>query len=196
MTSPTENGTKAGEPRAKPSSASVVRMTQLMRPQHANFRGNVHGGTLLSLMDEAAYVCASQFSESYCVTVAVDGVELIAPVRVGDILTLTGAVHHAGRSSIDIGITVLANDPQRPGSSRLASRCYFTMVAVGEDGRPMAVPRLTPETPEDFRHQCEAEMRRQLRSRYKADLVAGICQFEAGVEVTLPNGPPSKFADA
>lgn len=165
---------------AKPPSAAVVQMSQLMRPQHANFRGNVHGGTLLQFMDEAAYACATQFSEAYCVTVAVDGVELVAPVRVGDILTLTAAVHNAGRTSLDIGITVVATDPQRPDSARLASRCYFTMVAVGEDGRPTDVPPLATETPDDLRYQCEAQLRRQLRARFKADLAAGICQFEAG----------------
>lgn len=168
------------EPPAKPAAESVVRMSQLMRPQHGNFRGNVHGGALLQLMDEAAYACASQFSEAYCVTVAVDGVEFVAPVRVGDIVTITAGVHHAGRSSLDIGITVGATDPQRPESVRLASRCYFTMVAVGEDGRPTAVPRLLPQTPDDLRHQCEAQLRRELRARYKADLAQGMCQFEAG----------------
>jgi acyl-CoA hydrolase len=168
--------------RTKAPSASVVRMSQLMRPQHGNFRGNVHGGTLLQFMDEAAYACATQYSESYCVTVAVDRVEMIAPVRVGDILTLVAAVHHTGRSSLDVGITVMAADPQRPESARLASHCYFTMVAVGEDGRPRPVPELVPETPDDFRHQCEARLRRELQARFKAELATGVCQFEAKAE--------------
>lgn len=165
--------------RTKTPSASLVRMAQLMRPQHGNFRGNVHGGTLLQFMDEAAYACATQYSESYCVTVAVDRVELIAPVRVGDILTLTASVHHTGRSSLDVGITVVAADPQRPESARLASRCYFTLVAVGDDGRPRPVPELVPETPEDFRNQCEARLRRELQRRFQAELATGICQVEA-----------------
>lgn len=166
--------------RTKPASASLVQMTQLMRPQHANFRGNVHGGTLLALMDEAAYACASRFSEAYCVTVAADAVEMVAPVRVGDLLGLAAKVVYTGRTSMEVGITVRASNPRTPEDERLTCRCSFTMVAVDDDGRPRPVPQVVLESAEDRRANCEALLRRDLRRRYHADLAAGICQVGVG----------------
>ena len=171
---------------AKSLSQTRVEMTQLMRPHQANFRGNVHGGTLLSLMDEVAYACATQFSGSYCVTVAVDAVELIAPVRVGDLLKLVAQITHTGRTSMDIGITVTATDPREPSSVRLASRCSFTMVAVDEGGKPKPVPAVAAHSPEELRDHCEARLRRELRKRFHAELAAGVCEFEAAVEGGRP----------
>ncbi len=156
-------------------SETLVTMTQLMRPQQANFRGNVHGGTLLALMDEVAYACATRYSGAYCVTVAADAIELVAPVRVGDLLTLAARVTLTGRSSMEIGIEVTAADPRKPGDERVTCRCFFTMVAVGDDGKPEAVPPVRVETPEEDKMHCEAKLRRDLRRRYQEELKAGVC---------------------
>ncbi|MFQ5702916.1 MAG: acyl-CoA thioesterase [Gemmatimonadales bacterium] len=157
---------------------SRIEMSQLMRPQHANFAGNVHGGTILALMDEVAYTCASRFAESYCVTVSVDSVEFLAPVRVGDVVRLKASVILAGNTSMEVGISMIAEDPRHPGSGRRTNRCFLSMVAIGDDGRPTQVPQLRLETAEDRTWNCEAKLRRQLRRRYKSDLAAGVCELD------------------
>lgn len=165
------------KPAPRSIAETVVSLTQLMRPQQANFKGNVHGGTLLSLMDEVAYACATRYSGAYCVTVAADAIELVAPVRVGDLLTLQAMVTLTGRSSMEIGIRVTAADPRKPGDERLTCRCFFTMVAVDDNGAPTAVPPLLVITPEEVAANCEAELRRDLRRRFQAELRTGVCDL-------------------
>ena len=157
---------------------SRVEISQLMRPQHGNFAGNVHGGVLLGLMDEAAYLCASRFAGAYCVTVAVDHVEFQSPVRVGDMVTLRASVNSVGRSSMQVGISIVAQNPQQPESVRRTNRSFFHMVALDEDGAPVEVPRLVCETEEDCKWKCEADLRRELRARFNEELRAGICVTE------------------
>ncbi|MFQ5690409.1 MAG: acyl-CoA thioesterase [Gemmatimonadota bacterium] len=164
--------------RSKTVQESRVQVSQLMRPQHANFAGKVHGGVLLGLMDEAAYLCASRYSEAYCVTVAVDQVEFRSPVRVGDMVTLRASVNAVGRSSMQVGISIVAEDPREPDSQRRTNRSFFTMVALDDDMSPMAVPSLTCETAEDRKWQCEATLRRELRHRFRKELERGVCAFD------------------
>jgi acyl-CoA hydrolase len=130
-------------------------------------------------MDEAAYLCASRYAEAYCVTVAVDHVEFQSPVRVGDMVTLRAAVNYVGKSSMEVGISIVAEDPQQPDRSRRTNRSFFKMVALDESGRPMEVPCLTLETEEDHKWHCEAGLRRQLRERFNRELEAGVCRIEA-----------------
>lgn len=170
-------GTEASAMITKTVTESQVEITQLMRPQQGNFSGNVHGGVLLGLMDEVAYLCASRFSGAYCVTAAVDHVEFHSPVRVGERVTLRAAVNATGRSSMQVGISVIAEDPRSPDSERRTTRSFFTMVALGEDGKAIAVPRLTCETVEDRKWQCEAELRHTLRREFAERLEAGMCRF-------------------
>ncbi|MFQ5746515.1 MAG: acyl-CoA thioesterase [Gemmatimonadota bacterium] len=158
---------------------SRIEISQLMRPQHGNFSGNVHGGVLLGLMDEAAYLCASRYAEAYCVTVAVDHVEFQSPVRVGDVVTLRASVNAVGCTSMEVGISIVTEDPTSPGSSRRTNRSFFKMVALDDAGRPLAVPDLTCETDEDRKWQCEAELRRDLRHRFEREVAAGACDFGA-----------------
>ncbi len=168
------------DPQDHPSKSvaeSMIEMSQLMRPQHGNFAGNVHGGTILSLMDEVAYTCASRFAESYCVTVSVDSVEFLSPVRVGDVVRLKASVIMTGNTSMGVGISMIAEDPRHPGSGRRTNRCFFSMVAIDDDGRPTRVPKLRLETAEDHTWNCEAQLRVKLRKRYKDDLAAGACDL-------------------
>lgn len=161
---------------------SRVTMTRLMRPQHANFADNVHGGTLLSMMDEIAYMCAAKFAESYCVTAAIDRVEFESPGRVGDEVTLEAAVHAGGTSSLQVGIDVHAEDPQEPGSGRRTNRSFFTMVALEGDGGTATVPRLICETEEDRRLRVEAELREELWEELEAQMDEGMCELEPAAE--------------
>lgn len=164
--------------RSKTVADSRVELSSLMRPHHANFSGNVHGGVLLGLMDEGAYLCASKFAERYCVTAALDHVEFSGPVRVGDMVTICATVNAVGRTSMQVGLVVTAEDPQVPGTARQTNHSFFTMVAKGEDGRPVPVPRLVCETRKDRLAHCEAEMRRELRGKYEAEVREGRCRFE------------------
>ena len=119
---------------------SELQMSVLMTPDMANFSGNVHGGDLLKLLDQVAYACASRYSGQYCVTLSVDKVTFKEPIHVGELVTFFASVNHVGRTSMEIGIRVEAqNILQR--TSRHTNSCYFTMVAMSE-GKPVAVPSL------------------------------------------------------
>ena len=137
-------------------------MTVLMTPDMANFSGNVHGGTLLKYLDEVAYACASRYAGCYVVTLSVDQVIFREPIHVGELVTFLASVNHTGTSSMEIGIKVVAEDIRKQ-SVRHANSCFFTMVAVDDEGRTTAVPPLEPSTPEEIRRFAAARLRRQLR---------------------------------
>ena len=165
--------------KTKTVSESRVEISSLMRPQHANFAGNVHGGVILGMMDEAAYLCACRYAESYCVTAALDHVEFESAIRVGDMVTIRASVNAVGRTSMQVGLQVLAEDPQRPGTRRRTNRSFFTMVAISEDGSPLPVAALVCEAEEDRKWRCEAELRRELRGRFNEELAQGRCRIDA-----------------
>lgn len=121
-------------------------MTVLMTPAMANFHGNVHGGDLLKLLDQVAYACASRYSGCYVVTLSVDQVTFKEPIHVGELVTFRAAVNYVGRTSMEVGIRVEAEDI-RSRRIRHTNSCYFTMVAVDDEGKPVAVPPLTPADP-------------------------------------------------
>ncbi|MBA1280195.1 MULTISPECIES: acyl-CoA thioesterase [Pseudomonadaceae] len=146
-------------------------MTVLMTPDKANFSGNVHGGTLLKYLDEVAYACASRYAGQYVVTLSVDQVNFRQPVHVGELVTFLASVNYVGTTSMEIGIKVVTEDI-RQKTVRHTNSCFFTMVAVGEDGRPASVPPLQPQTPDQKRRFAQAQQRRQIRreleERYRA----------------------------
>ena len=133
---------------------SETTITELMLPSYANFGGKVHGGILLSLMDKVAYVTATKHCASYCVTVAVDGVEFLNPVEVGDLLSLKASVNYVGNTSMIIGIRVETLNP-KTGIAQHTNSCYFTMAAKDDDGNLIAVPGLAIETETQLRRFCE-----------------------------------------
>lgn len=116
-------------------------LTELMIPSYANFGGKIHGGILLSLMDKAAYACASKHAGNYCVTVSVEEVEFLQPVEVGELVSLTATVHYVGNSSMVIGIQVTAENVKRR-TEKHTNTSYFTMVAKGDNDKPVNVPPL------------------------------------------------------
>ena len=137
-------------------------MTVLMTPDKANFSGNVHGGTLLKYLDEVAYACASRYAGRYVVTLSVDQVMFRQPIQVGELVTFLASINHTGNSSMEVGIKVVAEDI-RVQSVRHVNSCFFTMVAVDDDGKPASVPALTPATPDERRRHAAAEIRREMR---------------------------------
>lgn len=142
--------------------AHQLSMTVLMTPDTANFAGNVHGGTILKLLDQAAYACASRYAGRYVVTLSVDQVMFRQPIHVGELVTFLASVNHTGTSSMEVGIKVIAEDI-RTQVVRHVNSCFFTMVAVGDDRKPVAVVPLRPFTPDEKRRYAAAEVRRQLR---------------------------------
>jgi acyl-CoA hydrolase len=151
--------------------AHQLTMTVLMTPDTANFAGNVHGGTLLKLLDQAAYACASRYAGRYAVTLSVDQVMFRQPVHVGELVTLLASVNHTGTSSMEIGIKVIAEDI-RTQQSRHVNSCFFTMVAVDDERKPVPVPPLRPFSPDERRRHAAAiarkEMRVELEKRFAA----------------------------
>ncbi|MGB3000867.1 MAG: acyl-CoA thioesterase [Pseudomonas aeruginosa] len=137
-------------------------MTVLMSPEMANFSGKVHGGAVLRLLDQVAYACASRYAGNYVVTLSVDQVTFRQPIAVGELVTFLASVNYTGTSSMEVGIKVVAKDI-RKGSVRHANSCFFTMVAVDDDGRPTPVPPLQPRTGDEKRRYAAAQIRRQLR---------------------------------
>lgn len=146
---------------AKPVSASKTEMSQLMLPQHANVAGIVYGGTILGIADSVAYVCASRHAGPNCVTVSVDRVDFREPIRIGELVTFLASVNYVGKSSMEVGIKIFAED-LKSGQKRHTNSCTFTMVCLDEKGRPKEVPRLVPETEEEKQRTREGEERRKL----------------------------------
>jgi acyl-CoA hydrolase len=145
--------------------AHQLSMTVLMTPDMANFSGNVHGGTILKLLDQVAYACASRYAGRYVVTLSVDQVMFRQPIHVGELVTFLASVNLTGTSSMEVGIKVVAENI-RTQEVRHANSCFFTMVAVDDDGKPVAVPPLRPFTPEERRRHAAAQVRKQLRQEF------------------------------
>lgn len=129
-------------------------MTVLMTPDTANFSGNVHGGTILKLLDQVAFACASRYAGRYVVTLSVDQVMFRQPIHVGELVTFL--------SSVKIGIKVIAENIQNR-VVRHVNSCFFTMVAVDDDKKPALVTPLQPTTPDELRRHTAAELRKQMR---------------------------------
>jgi acyl-CoA hydrolase len=137
-------------------------MTVLMTPDMANFSGNVHGGSLLKLLDQVAYACAAKYCKNYVVTAALDQVFFKQQVNVGELVTFYAHVNYVGRSSMEIGVKVVAEN-LRTEAKRHTTSCYFTMVAIDEQGKSIEVPRLQLETEAEKKHYIAAEVRKKLR---------------------------------
>lgn len=143
----------------------VLEMTVLMTPDMANFSGKVHGGALLNWLDRVAFSLASRYSGRYAVTLSVDQVTFKQPIHVGELVRFSAAVNHTGRSSMEIGIRVEAENITS-GTRRHTNSCYFTMVAVDDDGRPAEVPTLVPQGALEKHRWRAAEVRKSLRREF------------------------------
>lgn len=145
---------------------SKLSMTVLMTPDMANFSGNVHGGTILKLLDQVAYACASRYASQYVVTLSVDQVMFRQPIHVGELVTFLASVNYTGHTSMEIGVKVLA-ESIRDQVIRHANSCFFTMVAVDDHGQTTPVPPLEPKTPDEIRRYRAAQLRRELRKEFE-----------------------------
>lgn len=130
-----------------------LRFRFLAEPTDVNYGGKVHGGVVMKWIDQTAYAAALGWSGQYCVTVAVAGIRFVAPIRIGDLVTVAAKLVHTGTSSMHFAVDVSARDPRQDGADeRLATHCIVVFVALdGIEGRPSAVPSWTPATDEDRR---------------------------------------------
>lgn len=140
----------------------TTEMTELVTPSMANFSGKMHGGELLKLLDKVAYTCAMRYSGHYAVTLSVDNVLFKQPIFIGEMLTFLATVNYTGRTSMEIGIKVVAENI-REKSVRHTHTCYFTMVAMGDDGKPAPIPALDINTDGQRRRWNKAVKRREAR---------------------------------
>ncbi|WP_028604572.1 acyl-CoA thioesterase [Ottowia thiooxydans] len=147
--------------------AHQLSMTVLMTPDTANFSGNVHGGTILKLLDQVAYACASRYAARYVVTMSVDQVVFRQPIYVGELVTFLASVNHTGTSSMEIGIKVVAENI-RTQEARHVNSCFFTMVSVDESNKPVPVTPLRPFSSDEKRRFKEAVARKELRREFEA----------------------------
>jgi len=142
----------------------AVEAPRLVFPDDA-FTGNVmFAGRLLLAVDEVASIAAVRYARGPVVTASIDGLDFYAPIRVGNIVTYQAAINYVGRTSLEVGVRVLAEDA-RSGIVRHTCTAYMTVVHVGPDGRPRSVPPFEPRTPAERRRWAEAEARRLLRAR-------------------------------
>jgi len=130
--------------------ASQLVMTQLMLPSYSNFRGFIHGGYVLNLMDQVAFACASKHSGYYCVTASVNKVDFLNPIEVGNLLTLKASVNYTGHTSMVVGLRV-ESENIKSGIIKHCSSSYFTMVAKDDDGKSVLVPGLILDSEESIR---------------------------------------------
>lgn len=137
-------------------------MTVLMTPDMANFSGKVHGGALLKELDQVAYACASRYAGAYAVTLSVDQVTFKQPIFVGELVSFLASVNYTGRTSMEVGIRVVAENI-RTQSERHTNSCYFTMVAMGDNGKPVIVPPLEPGNADEKVRWAAAVARRDIR---------------------------------
>jgi acyl-CoA hydrolase len=154
----TDKSRRAG----KPVQASQHETSEIMMPQHANVLGHVFGGAILSMMDTTAAVTAFRHARSAVVTVSIDRVDFREPIHVGDLVIMQSSVNFTGRTSMEIGVRVEAEDLMT-GRRRHTNSCYLTFVAIDRNGRPMEVAPVIPETDIEKRRYAAAQERRRRR---------------------------------
>lgn len=148
--------------KAKSISESETTLSEVMMPIHANHYGSVHGGTILKLVDEAAFVAATKHARKNIVMASIDHLVFKHPVNIGDMLNIRARLCYAGRSSMDIEVEVEA-EKLKEGKTLKIGSAHLTMVALDERGRPTAVPKIIFKTAEEKSRSAEALARRKKR---------------------------------
>ena len=156
----------------KPVSASRISLAQLMQPEHANNLGHVHGGWIMKLVDEAGALACMRHAQQRVVTVAVDRMTFHQPIRITDLVTLTAEVSYVGRTSLEAEVHVVAENPIT-GERTHTNTAYLVYVALDENGMPVPVPALIPETEEQRQRMEEGKTRQAYRLAQRERPFAG-----------------------
>ena len=152
--------------KAKTVSESRFTLSRLMGPPDSNILGNVHGGVIMKMVDEAGALVAMRHANRPVVTVAIDSMTFMQPIRLGDLVLCHAALTYVGRSSMEVRVEVVAESPML-GTSHTTNLAYLVYVALGEDGRPMAAPELAYANEEERLASVAAEERQAYRKRQR-----------------------------
>jgi uncharacterized protein (TIGR00369 family) len=146
--------------------ASRVTLSQLMHLEHANLLGNVHGGWVMKLADEAGALACMRHAQKKVVTVAIDSMTFRQPIKLGDLVILSAEVTYTGRTSMEAEVQVIAENPVT-GEQTHTNTAYLVYVALDDEGRPTSVPPLQAENEEEKRRMEEARARQERRLKHK-----------------------------
>ena len=136
-------------------------MSEMMTPEKANFAGNIHGGYILQLLDKVAYACAARYSGHYVVTLSVDQVLFKQPIHLGELITCYANINYVGRTSMEVGIKIVAENLET-GETRHTNSCYFTMVSLDKNSKPVAVKPLELRNDIERQRHEEALLRKEM----------------------------------
>lgn len=161
---------------ARPTSAARLSLSHITAQNETNLVGTVHGGVIMTLVDSVAGVVAARHSEGPAVTVSMDEMTFLVPVRVGDVVHFSAQVNWTGSSSMEIGVRITADRWDSVTPQVHVATAYLVFVAVDSEGKPRKVPPVLPETETDRRRQREAEIRREHRLARRAAIVASRAQ--------------------
>ncbi|HVN14524.1 MAG TPA: acyl-CoA thioesterase [Anaerolineales bacterium] len=150
----------------KPIRASRVQISQLMHLEHANLLGNVHGGWIMKLVDEAGALACMRHSQRRVVTVAIDSMVFRQPIRIGDLVLLTAEITYTGKTSMEVEVHVSAENPIT-GDRTYTNTAYLVYVALDNEGKPTAVPPIIAETDEEKLRMEQAKERQRRRLQNK-----------------------------
>lgn len=154
------------DPTRKTTRASRVTLSQLMHPEHANLLGNVHGGWIMKLVDEAGALACMRHAQKKVVTVAIDSMTFRQPIRIGDLIILNAEVTYTGRTSMEAEVQVVAENPVT-GAQTHTNTAYLVYVALDDEGRPTNIPALVTETDEEKARMAQAQKRQAHRIAQK-----------------------------
>ena len=146
-------------PKPKTASASRISIAQLMHPEHANILGNVHGGWIMKLVDEAGALACMRHAQRRVVTVAVDSLVFREPIKIGDLIILNAEVTYTGHTSMEVEVQVIAENPITSERTH-TNTAYLVFVGLDDEGRPTPIPALITETEEE-RQRLEQAKKRQ-----------------------------------
>ena len=155
----------------KPVRESRVEMTEIVLPSHTNQLGTIFGGQLMAWIDIAAAISASRHARSVCVTASLDALHFLAPVRLGQHVSLLASVNYTGTTSLEVGVRLEGQNPETGERNHVAT-AYLTFVSIDREGKPRAVPEVVPETPDEERRFHNAQKRRAARLLLKDQLRA------------------------
>lgn len=162
--------------------ASHVTISELMLPSHSNFSGKIHGGYILSLMDQIAFACAAKYSGYYAVTASVDKVDFLQPIEVGELVTMKACVNFVGRSSMVVGLRVEAENITS-GIKKHCNSSYFTMVAKDDTGKSVAVPGLIIDDETSVRRFVRSAIRQKQGKVRRAQFAQETFKIEEHLDI-------------
>ncbi len=169
------------ELQARPISESQAERSEIIFPADANSLGNLFGGRLMQFMDLVGAVAASRHARALTVTVAMEHLDFVAPVRVGDLLILKASVNRAFKTSMEVGVKAMVEDVRGGGALRHVSTAFLTYVAIDAEGKRIRVPPVLPETENQMRRHEDAARRRELREKREIE-----SRQRRGIRASLP----------